>query len=183
MKKFLLGILMLCTMLFGGCRADKDTDDIDGGVVHNETELDAPKIIESEEITNFECEISFIAMAFDEESELCGRVYNIGAVLNDDGVVYVKSKWRDRAGSSETNEYESDISFMKELQQIVKKHDLAKHNGYVRRVSGLPDMYGAKLDVKYASGESIYAYNNQDILIPLEAATELIELFSSEGKN
>jgi len=39
-------------------------------------------------------------------------------------------------------------------------------------------MYGAKLDIQYASGESIYAYDNQDCFIPLEAMQELVELFS-----
>lgn len=40
-------------------------------------------------------------------------------------------------------------------------------------------MYGAKLDIKYASGESIYAHDNQDCFISLDAMNELVELFSS----
>ena len=66
---------------------------------------------------------------------------------------------------------------MMRLWKIVSKYDFAQHNGYVSKVSGLPHMYGAKLDIRYASGESIYAYDNQDCFIPLEAMRELVELF------
>lgn len=67
---------------------------------------------------------------------------------------------------------------MTSLQELVSKYNFAQYNGYISKVSGLPDMYGAKLDINYASGESIYAYNNQDCFIPFEAIEELIELFN-----
>ena len=68
---------------------------------------------------------------------------------------------------------------MTSLQEIVSKYDFAQYNGYISKVSGLPHMYGAKLDIKYASGESIYAHDNQDCFISLDAMNELVELFSS----
>ena len=40
-------------------------------------------------------------------------------------------------------------------------------------------MYGEQIDIKYASGESIYAHDNQDGFLQTEAMVELIELFSS----
>ena len=40
-------------------------------------------------------------------------------------------------------------------------------------------MYGEQIDIKYASGESIYAHDNQDGFLQMEAMVELIELFSS----
>ena len=58
-------------------------------------------------------------------------------------------------------------------------YEFAQHNGYSHKISGLPDMYGATLDIKYASGESIYAYDNQDCFIPFEAMKELVELFNT----
>ena len=68
---------------------------------------------------------------------------------------------------------------MTSLQEIVSKYDFAQYNGYISKVSGLPHMYGAKLDIKYASGERIYAHDNQDCFISLDAMNELVELFSS----
>ena len=44
-------------------------------------------------------------------------------------------------------------------------------------MAGLPDEYGARLDVRYASRESIYANDNQDNFLPLEAMNELLNLF------
>ena len=41
-------------------------------------------------------------------------------------------------------------------------------------------MYGAKIDINYASGENIYAYNNQDEFVPFEAIGELVELFEMQ---
>ena len=104
-------------------------------------------------------------------------VYKLSAVMGDN-IVRAKIDWRGRDGSGDKSEFETDSSFMAKLQEIVKKYDLAKHNGYTHHVSGLPDMYGAKVDIKYASGESIYAYDNQDCFIPFEAIEELIELFN-----
>ena len=41
-------------------------------------------------------------------------------------------------------------------------------------------MYGEQIDIKYASGESIYAHDNQDGFLQMEAMVELIELFSEK---
>jgi len=102
----------------------------------------------------------------------------MNAVLDNDKVK-VKIDLHDRNGAGNKAEFETDSSFMAKLQEIVSKYDLAKHNGYTHHVSGLPDMYGEQIDIKYASGESIYAHDNQDGFLPMEAMEELIELFSS----
>ena len=47
-------------------------------------------------------------------------------------------------------------------------------------MSGLPPDYGVKLDIQYASGESIRASNNQDCFLSLEAMEELISLFGPD---
>ena len=59
----------------------------------------------------------------------------------------------------------------------MSKYDLAKHNGDTHHVSGIPDMYGDYIDIKYASGESIYASDNQSGFLKAEAAMELLNLF------
>ena len=164
---------------FSGCTSHS-TDDIDGGVVTRNSGEDSPKVIKSTEIISFDCELSFISAVFDEESEFEGKVYKMSATLEDD-TVKGKIDWHDRSGSGDKSEFETDISFMVKLQEIVSKYDLAKHNGYTRRVSGLPDMYGERIDIKYVSGESIYAHDNQDGFLPMDALLELIELFNEKS--
>ena len=179
MPRILIGMILLLTMEFSGYKlAVLETDDIDGGVKTYNSGEDSPKVIESTEIVSFECEFSLIAAVFEEESELSGRIYKLSAVL-EDVTVKSKIKWRDRAGAGEEHDFTTDASFMTNLQEIVSKYNFVQYNGYISKVSGLPHMYGAKLDIKYASGESIYAHDNQDCFISLDAMNELVELFSS----
>ena len=179
MSRMILSLILLMTMGFSGCGLPRrNTDDIDGGVVTRNSGDDSPKVIESTEIISYDSEFSFISSFFDEESELAGKVYKLSAVMEDD-TVKVKFDWHDRAGNGDKYEFQTDSSFMTKLQKIVSKYDLAKHNGYTHHVSGLPDMYGEQIDIKYASGESIYAHDNQDGFLQMEAMVELIELFSS----
>ena len=178
MSRILISIIMLLAMGFSGCKVPvHETDDIDGGVKTYNSGENSPKVIESTEILSFKCEFSLIAAVLEEESELSGRIYTLDAE-QDNGTVKCKIDWYGRENNSVPREFTADISFMKKLQAIVKKYDFAQHNGYESVVSGLPHMYGAKLDIKYASGESIYAYDNQDCFISLDAIKELVELFN-----
>ena len=178
MSRMILSLILLMTMGFSGCGLPgRNTDDIDGGVVTNNSGDDSPKVIESTEIISYDCEFSFISAVFDEENEFVGKVYKLTAVL-EDNTVKAKIDWRGRDGNGEISEFETDSSFMTKLQEIVSKYDLAKHNGYTHHVSGLPDMFGEQIDIKYASGESIYAHDNQDGFLQMEAMVELIELFN-----
>lgn len=179
MSRMIISLILLMTMGFNGCGLPRrNTDDIDGGVVTRNSGDDSPKVIESTEIISYGSEFSFIFSFFDEESELAGKVYKLSAVLEDD-TVKAKFDWHDRAGNGDKYEFQTDSSFMTKLQDVVSKYDLAKHNGYTHHVSGLPDMYGEQIDIKYASGESIYAHDNQGGFLQMEAMVELIELFSS----
>ena len=179
MPRIFISMILLLTMGFSGCGLfRRNTDDIDGGVKTYNSGEDSPKVIGSTEMVSFECEFSLIAAVFEEESELSGRIYKLSAVL-EDVTVKSKIKWGDRAGAGEEHDFTTDASFMTNLQEIVSKYDFAQYNGYISKVSGLPHMYGAKLDIKYASGESIYAHDNQDCFISLDAMNELVELFSS----
>ncbi len=177
MLRIIASIILLAAMgLSGYGLSDRKTDDIDGGVKTYNSGKDSPKVIESTEIVSFECEFSLLAAVLEEESELSGRIYTLSAQLND-GTVKCKIDWYGRESSSAPREFTADASFMTSLQEIVSKYDFAQHNGYISKVSGLPHMYGAKLDIKYASGESIYAYDNQDCFISIDAINELVKIF------
>lgn len=182
MSRIITSIILLMTMGFCGCGLSRrNTDDIDGGVKTYNSGEASPKVIESTEIVSFECEFSLIAAVLEEESELAGRIYTLDAE-QDKEAVKCKIDCYGRESSSVPREFTADASFMKNLQTIVEKYDFAQHNGYESVVSGLPHMYGVKLDIKYASGESIYAYDNQDCFLPFDAMKELVELFNITEK-
>lgn len=156
----------------------KHTCDEDGGV-QKRIDRNAPKIIVSENIIAFDCVFSTVALADDIQIE--HGIYTLSARLRD-GAVRGEYKMRTRHDAGEQFLFRESHSFMKKLQHIVKTYDFAKYNGVEYSVSGLPDMYGARIHIGYASGESIYASDNQSNFLPIEAMTELVELFLSQKK-
>ena len=171
--------VIFCTMLLigvpfliSGCtKPSHDTDDIDGGVQHS-VDTNAPKTITSTQIISFHCEFSSTDLMLDS-SPIAGRYHTLQ-------VTQTGGSYEARGGGTVYNEgeFKPDEAFFKALQQIVAKYDLAQYNGKSYTVSGLPPDRGAKLDIRYASGESIYASNNQNCFIPLEAMEELVDLFN-----
>ena len=179
-----LGCALAVCAVSGGIRAvykksaDKSTAPIDGGVVKRYW-ADAPKVIESNEIVSFHCEISLIAAA--DASDIGYRVYNLDAELKN-GEVSVTYDWYDRSGNRDSAGYQAAADFMARLQKIVYEYDFAQHNGYYHTVSGLPGMYGESLTVIYASGERIYVHDNQSGFLPYEAEKALVNLFGAATK-
>lgn len=160
-------------------RPARPADCVDGGVRHWDSGDSAPKVILSREITEFRCTFSLFA------SEKIpglpeGGLYTCRA-RREDGAVLCSIDWRKRTEGSGSRAFTADEAFLARLQEIVLRHDLARHNGYCCRVSGLPDMYGATLDVRYASGESIYAHDNQNQFLASGALKDLYDLFTAGG--
>lgn len=178
MLQIITSILLILIMGLTGCGLpDSETDVIDGGVRTYNSGEDSQKVIESTEIVSFKCELSLMNIVLEEEPELAGRIYTLDAEAVN-GTVKCKIDWYGRDSSSVPKEFIADTAFMTKLQAIVEKYDFAQYNGYESVISGLPHMYGAKLDIIYESGESIYAYDNQDCFISFDAITELVELFN-----
>ena len=183
MKRILFGVGAVCAAIgllaavkHHRNRNTRPQDCVDGGVRHYQSGEDAPKVITSTEITEFRCEFSLYADA--EPGALGNGKYFCSAVSDGDGVL-CSFRRRNRTGQEDERTFTADRSFMEQLQALISAHNLSQHNGYSYSVSGLPDMYGAMLDVRYASGESIYAYNNQDVFLAYEALEDLFVLFSS----
>ena len=63
------------------------------------------------------------------------------------------------------------------LCDVAEKHGFAKNNGYSSFTHGLPQNFGGTINIKYASGESIYVADNQGAVISEEAASEIAKLF------
>lgn len=159
---------------------DKQTEEVveeDGGY-DSYSGPDKLTNIVSEEIVSFECEFSTISF-METDTWMENAYYRLKAVLNDNTVkgTYICSS---RTESLIETEFETDLTFMEQLQEIVKEHNLAGMNGLSINVSGLPEMYGACLDVQYASGESIWARDNQDNFLTIACMESLAELFAGK---
>lgn len=155
----------LCDPLHG-----EDDGPIDGGVTDNSA-LTAPKSIESTQIISFDCRFS--TMDIDKPGKLGNHIYQLHANF-ENGAVQGMYQVRD---TGETHSFRVSQKFLGEVQILVAFYSLAQYNGHDYTVAGLPDEYGALLDVRYASSESIYANDNQDNFLPLEAMKELLNLF------
>ena len=115
---------------------------VTGGIV-DETDFDAPKTIESEDLTDLT--VSF---------------YAYGEYFSDDGGVYHYELHRDdgRVTLAETDYYnvsaEVDGKVAEEAAALIRKYDLAASNGVNRVTAGLPPEYQpCSLTADYASGE------------------------------
>lgn len=176
------GIVLLAALCLAGCtklRGNTQYGAMEGGIVTRNDGNDAPKEIESTEITEFRCTISLLAAA--DPGIFGHRVYRLEA-KRDNGTVHCTYDWYDRITSDKVT-FETDVSFLDILQQIISDYDLAKHNGFQHSVSGLPDMYGHILDITYASEETIYASDNQSGFLASSVSAELITRFAeASGK-
>lgn len=180
MKFFLLVVvLIILALILVGCsnrlnetpEPAPEPEPEEDGYTTTQTDVSAPKSIESTEIISFWC--CFSTLAYEENEDLDAGVYSLDAKLND-GVV----SCRYRLSIDDTDiTFAADASFMQRLQEIVAEYDLAQLNGIYSETKGLPDMYGIDLTVDYASGEWISAYNNEDNLLSFEAMIALNKLF------
>ena len=150
--------------------------EIDGGTYREIADESTPRHIASTDITYFACEFSTFALS--DENELSGRLYALEAHIRG-GTATITQKHHDRNGNGGSKAFKAHAAFINRLATVIKKHDLVKYNGHVCRTGGLPDMYGACLDIRYASGESVYAYDNGDNFLTPEAMKQLVSLFKA----
>lgn len=173
MKKSILFLLVLAAIgiISVGCTQKEPAEE--DGVVRDNSDPDAAKVIESDFIISFQCEFSALDR-MEEDTYLSGKTYRLEARLKDGAV---KGHYYPCGTREEDILFAADHSFLYKLQDVVAKYDLAQYNGMDISVSGLPEMYGASLQIVYATGERISASDNQDCFLPLAAMEELESLF------
>jgi len=175
-KLILLLILaiVLAAVTFSLCKENAPSNN--GGGKTDNTDPDAPKIIHSTEITSIEC--SFTTANALNTSRLGKRFYRFEAVLQNGKVT---GSYRSEIPSSPDETvsvmFETDDTFMTELQSISTEHGIAKYNGISIRVGGLPPKLGSRLYIAYASGEQISAANNQSNFLTIAEMEALESLF------
>lgn len=174
MKYWYLGAAALVLTIAAGallCRKKTSPEpEIDGGVRHSVDE-NAPKVIRSTEITSFYCKFS-TTDRMRGDSPIAGHIITLQA----DGSIATYALW----GHPETSgSFIPDAAFFRQLQKTVAQYDFAQYNGQHYTVSGLPPDHGMKLEIRYASGESIRSSDNQSCFLPLEAMEALVALFEN----
>ena len=146
----------------------------DGGVVKR-SQADVPKTINSIELVSFSCRFSTLSL-IDLEPPLSHCVYSFSATVKEGNVICTLSAQRRQEGSF-NKELTREVKFMDELEKLLRSYEVAKFNGYYHSVSGLPAFYGCTLDAKFASGENVHFYDNQDTLLGDDFITALYKLF------
>ena len=148
------GVTAACGSPAPAPKPPESTDDepITGGVEDN-TDYDAPKTIESKELTS-------LSMQF----------YAYGDFYSDVGEGLFRYELKEEAGKlilAETSYYnvtsEVDKGLLAEAQALIDKYHLASLNGRDRVTGGLPPDYGPwSFKAVYASGEKISFYEDGD---------------------
>ncbi len=154
-------------------RKPPDTDVIDGGV-RKFVDEGLPKEIQSAQITSFSCKFSSMDRSM-QDTPIAGQVFTLTATTDS-----CTCKIRDRNKQIASDTFTPDKDFMRRLQEIIVRYDMAQKNGQYYSVSGLPPDYGIKLEVCYASGEQIRINNNQSCFLSNAAMEELVTLFQQQ---
>ena len=138
MKKLFLTIIGFL-MVLTGCQKETEPDIGTGGEVDNST--DAPKMIESKNITEFSFE--FFVYYWLEEGEDLSDNYCLKV---KDGIV-----------SAFGIEEEADEQLMSDIQTLIDKYQLVENNGVDKYTSGLaPEYQPFTFEAVYDSGEKLY---------------------------
>jgi len=140
---------------------------------------DSPKNVNSSQIDDFS--LVFSTLSWADEQYFKEGIYCF-EIKAENGSFRGKYEFNPYYGNREIYLFDTDQAFMQKLDKVVKKYDLADFNGKNIFVSGLPDMYGEEIRIVYASGESIYASDNQDGFINRQVLLEFERLFSQEAE-
>lgn len=151
----------------------RSREEEDGGV-RQFTDTNAPTVIHSNQITYFHCKFSTRDIPL-PDSPIAGYVITLHAAADGGSFCLRRGSEADREEA-----IVPDAAFWEALQEIVSRYALARHNGQHYKVSGLPPDFGIDLEIRYASGESIRASNNQDCFLPQKAMEELVALFQTK---
>ena len=90
-------------------------------------------------------------------------------------------------GFGTLGERRSEWAYVKEdifpkLVALARECDLARGNGYHSETHGLPQNFGGRIDIRYASGERISTSNNQSPVLSPVAATRIADVFGETMK-
>lgn len=136
------------------------------GYLRDWSNPDAPKAIESKELAAFEYDGGVPGY------EMCSF-----SLAHEDGAVRCRG-WGEGTDGAFQLDFAAPASSLEALQVIIEGHNLARHNGIDVFVNGLPPGMGEMLRAEYASGEKIYAANNQFSFLGADEARAIFSFFA-----
>ncbi len=179
-KALLIGLMILSAVVIGviaGCAVKKQREasvmipEVEMPGAHREYDMEGY----SEEIVSREI-VSFW-YANGSFSVFCER--------NEDGSLQITSSGGNasrRDGTAFSLNYAAeDDGFSARLQELIEQYSLARKNGHVTHVNGLPAGIGDTLSVKYESGEKIYKTSNQFRTVQDDASAAIYEAFHEKA--
>lgn len=180
----LIPLALVSVLLTGGAanRPYSDTDvevEVDGstdpgdGYTKDASNPNAPKTIQLKQIIEFSCWFSTVDDA--EPGVLGNHIYQLKAKLVN-GAVKGSYKVRDK---DEERSFRKGHKFLNEIYELVDRYEITQLNGHNIKVKGLPGEYGVNMDIRFASGEHLYVYDNQDCVLPYDFMSEVVKLFEN----
>lgn len=181
-----IGLTALAAVLIAGNRTvvDKDPGDVNVIAAPNEPDdppvcggtdddsnPNAPKTVSSTEIVSFGSYFSVFSYDLQDDPVLTARFYRFSAKKDGDRVLCTVET------DAERKSFEKEPAFLDDIRKITQAYDFAQYNGLSVETHGLPEDFGATIDIDYASGEHIYAHHNTDMFLPMDAARALVSLF------
>lgn len=154
-----------------------------GGFI-NRTNKNAPKVIESKEIDSFKYTF-YVNYHGDHPTgrEILYRNCDFTLVREEQGARFIGSGYSDWVDAPNFDfEFLAPLSALDELQEIVDKMAIAENNGIYEHTIGIPEDLGAELNIRYASGEGIAAYNNAGPVISDKANQLIYDFFIDLAK-
>lgn len=180
---YLLIPILVLILILTGCIIGKGdgsmfSNNVETGGSYNYTDKNAPKTIESKEITFFEVAFTTYDLNENHDRHIPYDPCQFNLVREGDGVqVSGNGGWGTGYFALYDFKFRADSSVLAELQAIIDKHELAKVNGINEGAIGIPGGLGSKLVVKYETGESISASDNRSAVINSAAALDIYDFF------
>ena len=152
-------------LLMTGCGKTADEEIICGGNTKN-NDPEAPKVIESTEIVGFSLAVFLAERCTAEEDHR----FDFQIKTDENGVL---TAYEHHSGIR----CPADETLLDALQEVISQNNLAAMNGIYDVTAGLPPEYKPRrLDVEYASGETLYYTVDND---PYEAwAVQICDVFA-----
>ena len=143
--------------------------------------VNAPTVIESHEMVLLEATTALGGMVSPDPSLMprFGYVSAFAAPAGSDTFLFLQT--RPVYGFNEPDSVSFALvkeNVFPELDLLVRVHHLSRGNGRHSNTSGLPQNFGGRVYVRYASGEQISFSNNQSPVLSPVAANEIADFFA-----
>ena len=175
--------IMVAALLLKGCTAKPGSGNGGTGGSFDHTNRNAPKTIASKQITSFEYRFNTgnLNQFHDRNIPYQGCTFRL---VGEEDCARCTGCSAGYSGFFAMFNFEflAPLSSLDDLQAIIDKHNLAKVNGVNKGFIGIVEDYTSRFEVKYESGESIFAYNNAGPVLSDKATMDLYDYFVALAK-